>query len=84
MPFTISRLPGRNREKATVVIRDGKLEVQDGHQGDADLRVRADSETWLGFVAKERSLIWALVRRRIRIEKGSPKLLVAFGRCFPT
>jgi ferredoxin len=51
--------------------------------GRADLRVFADSETWLGFLAKERSLLWALLRRRIRI-KGSPKLLVAFGKCFPT
>ncbi len=75
---------GKESKKATVVIRDGKLEVQDGHLGDADLRVTADSQTWLGFVAKERSLIWALLRRRIRIEKGSPKLLVAFGKCFPT
>lgn len=45
--------------------------------------VTADSETWLGFLAKERSLLWALLRRRIRI-KGSPKLLAAFGKCFPS
>ena len=43
----------------------------------------ADSETWLGFLAKERSLLWALLRRRIRI-KGSLKLLVTFGKCFPS
>ena len=42
----------------------------------------ADSETWLGFLAKERSLLWAILRRKIRI-KGSPRLLVAFGKCFP-
>jgi hypothetical protein len=48
-----------------------------------DLRVTADSETWLGFLAKERSLLWALLRRKIRI-KGSPRLLVAFGKCFPS
>ena len=69
--------------QATVTIRDGTLQVQDGHQGEADLRVTADSETWLGFLAKERSLLWALLRRQIRI-KGSPKLLVAFGKCFPS
>ena len=45
--------------------------------------VTADSETWLGFIAKERSLLWALLRRKIRI-KGSPKLLIAFGKCFPS
>ena len=74
---------GKEPKEATVVIRDGTLQVQDGHEGKADLPVSADSETWLGFLAKERSLLWALLRRRIRI-KGSPKLLVAFGKCFPT
>jgi ferredoxin len=74
---------GKEPKEATVVIRDGTLQVQDGHQGEADLRVTADSETWLGFLAKERSLLWALLRRKIRI-KGSPKLLVTFGKCFPS
>src|SRR5215472_6062291 len=74
---------GKEEVQATVSIRDGTLQVQDGHQGKADLRVTADSETWLGFLAKERSLLWALLRRRIRI-KGPAKLLVAFGKCFPS
>jgi Fe-S-cluster-containing hydrogenase component 2 len=74
---------GKERRHATVVIRDRTLQVHDGHQGQADLRVTADSESWLGFLAKERSLPWALMRRKIRI-KGSPKLLVAFGKCFPS
>jgi NAD-dependent dihydropyrimidine dehydrogenase PreA subunit len=74
---------GKEPKEATVVIRDGTLQVQDGHQGEADLRVTADGETWLGFLAKERSLLWALLRRKIRIQ-GSPKLLVAFGKCFPS
>jgi alkyl sulfatase BDS1-like metallo-beta-lactamase superfamily hydrolase len=74
---------GNEEKQATVTIRDGTLQVQDGHQGEADLRVTADSEMWLGFLAKERSLLWALLRRRIRI-KGSPKLLVAFGKCCPS
>ena len=77
------RFTGKEEKLATVTIRDGTLQVQDGHQGEADLRVTADSETWLGFLAKERSLLWALLRRRIHI-KGSPKLLVAFGMCFPS
>jgi Fe-S-cluster-containing hydrogenase component 2 len=72
---------GKEERQATVVIREGALQVQDGHQGEADLKVTADSATWLGFLAKERSLLWALLRRKIRI-KGSPKLLVAFGKCF--
>ena len=74
---------GKEEAKATVSIRDGALQVQDGHQGEPDLRVTADSDTWLGFLAKERSLLWALLRKRIRI-KGSPRLLIAFGKCFPS
>jgi hypothetical protein len=74
---------GKEEKQATVTIRAGTLEVENGHKGHADLHVAADSETWLGFLAKERSLLWALLRCRIRI-KGSPKLLVAFGKCFPS
>jgi ferredoxin len=74
---------GKEPKEATATIRDGTLQVRDGHQGEADLRITADSETWLGFLAKERSLLGALLRRKIRI-KGSPKLLVAFGKCFPS
>jgi Fe-S-cluster-containing hydrogenase component 2 len=74
---------GKEPKEATVVIRDGTLQVREGHQGEAALRVTADSETWLGFLAKERGLLWALLRRRIRI-KGSPRLLLAFGKCFPS
>jgi len=74
---------GKEQKQATVTIRSGTLAVQDGHQGGANLRISADSETWLGFLAKERSLLWALLRRRIRI-MGSPRLLVAFGKCFPS
>jgi len=55
--------------------------VKEGHVGNADLKVTTDSSTWLGFVAKERNLVWALLRRKIRI-KGSPRLLLAFGKCF--
>ena len=73
---------GQESRTATVVIRDKAIRVSDGHEGTADLRLTADSETWLGFLAKERSLLWALLRRKVRI-KGSPRLLVAFGKCFP-
>jgi NAD-dependent dihydropyrimidine dehydrogenase PreA subunit len=74
---------GDEERKATVVIRSKTVEVSDGHTSSADLYVTADSKTWLGFLAKERSLVWALLTRRIRL-KGSPKLLVAFGKCFPS
>ena len=74
---------GDEHAEATVVIRDKTIKVEPGHIGNPDLRITADSRTWLGFLAKERSLVWALIRRKIRLN-GSPRLLVAFGRCFPS
>jgi ferredoxin len=74
---------GDEPSEATVVIRDERIRVDPGHAGRPDLHVRADSRTWLGFLARERSLVWALLRRRI-VLKGSPRLLLAFGRCFPS
>ena len=69
--------------QTTVVIRNQTVQAQQGHMGTADLHVIADSRTWLGVLAKERSLVWALVWRMIRL-KGSPRLLWAFGKCFPS
>jgi Fe-S-cluster-containing hydrogenase component 2 len=69
--------------QATVVIRHKTLAVHPGHVGTPDLQIVADSRTWLGFLARQRRLVWALLRRQIRL-KGSPRLLLAFGRCFPS
>lgn len=74
---------GEEACEATVVIRDKTVQVQEGHVGTASLHVTADSRMWLGFLRKEQNLIWALLRRKIRI-KGPPKLLLSFGRCFPS
>ena len=49
----------------------------------AEPKVIADSETWLGFLAGERNLLWALLTRRVRLQ-GNPKWLLAFKRCFPS
>jgi ferredoxin len=74
---------GDEERQATIVIRNQTVEVMEGHIGKANLQVTADSRTWLGFLAKERNLVWALLRGKIRL-KGSPRLLLAFGRCFPS
>lgn len=74
---------GEEALEATVSIRGGAVEVRDGLQGRGDLRVTADSRTWLRFLAGDASLFWAILRRRIRL-KGPPRLLLAFGRCFPS
>jgi putative sterol carrier protein len=74
---------GHEQRQATVVIKDQKLSVENGHVGQPDLRVTADSQTWIGFLRKEKNVVWALLRRRIRLD-GPLKLLVAFGKCFPS
>ena len=72
---------GGEERTATVVIRDQRLSVSDGLQGEADLVVTADGAAWLGVIAKERSMLSAMLTRKIRL-RGSAKLLTAFGRCF--
>lgn len=73
---------GEETAQATVVIRDQEVAVSDGHRGRPDLSVTADSRTWIRFLRRELSIAWALLTFRVRI-KGPPKLLLAFGRCFP-
>lgn len=77
------RFTGEEERKATVVIRNKTLRIEEGHRGQADLRLITDGDTWLGFLAKERNLAWALLTRKIRF-RGSPKFLLAFGKCFPS
>jgi ferredoxin-NADP reductase/Fe-S-cluster-containing hydrogenase component 2 len=74
---------GNERRAVTIKIQNRTLEIKEGLVGKADVHVTADSKVWLGFLAKEKGLISALVSRKIRL-KGNPKLLLAFGRCFPS
>lgn len=74
---------GQEELKATVVIQNKTLQVSEGHTGTASLRLIADTQTWQRFLRKEANLVWALLRRKIRIQ-GSPRLLLAFARCFPS
>ncbi len=74
---------GREPAEATVTIRNRSIDVRDGHEGEAQMRITADSDAWLGFLAGTRSLVWAMIRRKIRVQ-GPLRLLVAFGKCFPS
>jgi Fe-S-cluster-containing hydrogenase component 2 len=74
---------GYESRRATVTIQNKTVQVEEGHIGKANLSVTADSKAWLGFLAKEQNIVWALVRRKIQI-RGSLKLLQAFGKCFPS
>ncbi len=74
---------GAERREATARIRNQTLAVEEGHVGQPNLRIRADSTTWIGFLKRERSLLWALLTLRIRLF-GSPTWLLKFGKCFPS
>ncbi len=78
--FTFTGVEAR---QATVTIRDKTIAVQEGLVGTPRLRITADSRAWLRFVRKEGRLAWALLTRKIRLT-GSPRWLMAFGKCFPS
>jgi putative sterol carrier protein len=61
---------------------DQKVSVYEGQVGQPDLHITADSQTWVGFLRKEKNVVWALLRRKIRLN-GPLKMLLAFGKCFP-
>lgn len=77
------RFTGREQREATIIIADKQIEVLDGFHGRPNFRMTADTATWLGFVAGERNLVWALLSLRIRIW-GLPTYLLKFGKCFPS
>ena len=73
---------GAEQRMATVTIRDGRLTVEEGHGGRPDITIRANARGWVRFVSKEISLLRLLATGGLRI-KGNPRLLAAFGKCFP-
>jgi len=74
---------GRENLAGTVEIKEQILTVTQGHVGKPDLKITADSETWISFLAKEKNLLIALASRKIKI-KGSPLLMKKFAACFPS
>jgi len=76
--FTFS---GSEKAEATVVIKNKSIRIEHGHEGVPDVRVHADSITWLRVLNKETSMLKEIVLRRIRV-KGPLKLFKAFGKCF--
>ncbi len=72
---------GQESAEATVIIKDGRVKVLPGRQGDADLSIKADSRTWIKFLNNRNHLVAALITGKIKL-KGSPAHLVSFGNCF--
>jgi ferredoxin-NADP reductase/epoxyqueuosine reductase QueG len=73
---------GSEEREATVTIRNRMIDVKDGLIGKANVTVSADSESWLGFLAREKSLPVCIATGKIFVS-GDPRLLLAFGKCFP-
>ncbi len=76
------RFIGKQPAECTVTIANQTIEVREGLVGTCDLRVTADSRAWLAFLRKEASILWLLLTLRVRL-RGNPRLLLAFGKCFP-
>jgi putative sterol carrier protein len=74
---------GQENLAGTVEIKKQILTVTEGHVGRPDIKIVADSKTWISFLAKEKNLLIALASRKIKI-KGSPLLMKKFADCFPS
>ncbi|HXY62070.1 MAG TPA: SCP2 sterol-binding domain-containing protein [Nitrospirota bacterium] len=73
---------GEEQANATVRISNMTLEVKPGHEGTADVRIVADTKTWLRVLHKDSAMITQILLRRIRV-KGPLGLFKSFGKCFP-
>ena len=74
---------GQEAAEATITIKNRRVTVSNGHVGVPNLRVTADARSWVRFLNKEISILRCFATGRIRL-KGSPRLLAAFGKCFPS
>ncbi|MBC7996932.1 MAG: SCP2 sterol-binding domain-containing protein [Leptolyngbya sp.] len=72
---------GAETRQATVLIDKERVKIIDSIEGEADLKITADSQTWLKFLVNKQTLPMALITRKIRLT-GPPKLLIQFGKCF--
>ncbi|MDA0691561.1 MAG: SCP2 sterol-binding domain-containing protein [Nitrospinae bacterium] len=71
---------GNEERKITVNIVNGKLGMLEGHTGQADLGVRADTQAWLKIAGRESSPLWPVVSGKLKI-RGNPLLLMKFQNC---
>lgn len=65
-----------------VSILKGVLNVTDGRLDHADVTIRGRADAWIGFLNREKNLVWQLLTRRIKIS-GKVPLMKDFAACFP-
>jgi putative sterol carrier protein len=74
---------GKEEVSVTLVISDGKLQIQEGIVGNADLRVHSDSQSWIQIVNGEMQPAAAMMSGKLKID-GSHELLQQFQQFFST
>ena len=72
---------GEERASATVTITNKIVTVKNGHEGIANIHIKADSRAWLRVLHKDSVMLKEILLRNIRV-KGPIRLLKAFGNCF--
>lgn len=73
---------GAEKGEKTIVIEAGKIALADGHHGVPNVRIVADSATWLKISNRQIAVPLALATRRLRV-RGDIRLLPKFAACFP-
>lgn len=73
---------GKASAQGTVTISNKHMSISHTLEGTPDVQVSGDGNVWLACTAGERSLLWALLTRKMRIQ-GKIGLLQHFARCFP-
>jgi Fe-S-cluster-containing hydrogenase component 2/putative sterol carrier protein len=68
---------GAEERLLTVAIAERKISVEEGHAGIADLKVAADTQTWLKIAGREISSFWPVLTRKLKVS-GNPMLLMKF------
>jgi putative sterol carrier protein len=74
------KFTGAEERLLTVAIVERKILVEEGHAGIADLKVQADSKTWLKIAGREISSLWPVLTGKLKIS-GNPMLLMKFQNC---
>lgn len=74
---------GQEAQEMTVIVRQQTCQIEQGLIGKPDLKITADSQTWIKFLRKETNLVLGLLRGKIRLQ-GKLPLLLKFAKCFPT
>lgn len=72
---------GSESREITVAIQSGELEIREGHVGQANLRITADSRHWLQFLRGDLHPVVAVLTRKLKL-RGSWRHLLVLDSAF--